>query len=171
MIERRRGRRISAKGIYRDPVRSSHGHFVKAFGLRWLSLMRLVLIPWAGRIWALPFLTALAPSGRACREHGWRHRRLTGWARQWVLQARRWLPERDLVLVGDSGFAALELLDAPGRQGIVCITRLRLDAAVYEPAAPRLRGCREPTAGPEPRGSACRTCPTSWPGPARAGSG
>jgi len=37
-IERRRGRRIAAKGIYRDPVRSSHGHFVKASGLRWLGL-------------------------------------------------------------------------------------------------------------------------------------
>ncbi len=44
-IERRRGKRISAKGIYRDPVRSSHGHFVKASGLRWLSLMLLVPIP------------------------------------------------------------------------------------------------------------------------------
>src|ERR1700712_3351700 len=60
-IERRRGARIAAKGIYRDPVRSSHGHFVKASGLRWLSLMLLAPIPWAGRIWALPFLTALAP--------------------------------------------------------------------------------------------------------------
>ena len=88
----------------------------------------------------MPFLTALAPSERACWEHGWRHRRLTDWARQLVLQARRWLPGRDLVLVGDSGFAALELLDALGRRGIVCITRLRLDAALYEPAAPRLPG-------------------------------
>ena len=139
-IERRRGRRISAKGIYRDPVRSSHGHFVKASGLRWLSLMLLVPIPWAGRVWALPFLTALAPSERACREQGWRHKKLTDWARQLVLQARRWLPGRDLVLVGDSGFAALELLDTLGRQDIVCITRLRLDAALYEPAAPRLPG-------------------------------
>jgi hypothetical protein len=31
-IERRRGKRIAAKGIYRDPVRSSHGHFVKVSG-------------------------------------------------------------------------------------------------------------------------------------------
>src|SRR3954464_9829882 len=45
-IERRRGKCISAKGIYRDPVRSSKGHFVKASGLRWLSLMLLVPIPW-----------------------------------------------------------------------------------------------------------------------------
>ena len=37
-IERRRGAKIKAKGIYRDPVRSSHNHFVKASGLRWLSL-------------------------------------------------------------------------------------------------------------------------------------
>jgi hypothetical protein len=73
-IERRRGKRIAAKGIYRDPVRSSHGHFVKASGLRWLSLMLLVPIPWAGRVWALPFLAALAPSERCCRERGRRHR-------------------------------------------------------------------------------------------------
>ena len=38
-IERRWGARINARGIYRDPVRSSKGHFVKTSGLRWLSLM------------------------------------------------------------------------------------------------------------------------------------
>ena len=63
-IERRWGAKIKARGIYRDPVRSSHGHFVKASGLRWLSLMVVVPIPWAGRRWALPFLTVLAPSER-----------------------------------------------------------------------------------------------------------
>ncbi len=63
-IERRWGPKIKARGIYRDPVRSSHGHFVKASGLRWLSLMVMVPIPWAGRRWALPFLTVLAPSAR-----------------------------------------------------------------------------------------------------------
>jgi len=63
-LERRWGAKISARGIYRDPVRSSHGHFVKASGLRWLSVMLLPDIPWAGRVWGLPFLTALAPSER-----------------------------------------------------------------------------------------------------------
>ncbi len=48
-----RGAKIKAKGIYRDPVRSSHSHFVKASGLRWLSLMLLTPIPWAKRVWAL----------------------------------------------------------------------------------------------------------------------
>ena len=136
-IERRRGKRISAKGIYRDPVRSSHGHFVKASGLRWLSLMLLVPISWAGRVWALPFLTALAPSERYCRERGLRHKTLTDWGRQLVLQARRWMPGRRLVLVTDSGFSALEFLAALLRQEITCVTRLRLDAALYRPAPPR----------------------------------
>jgi hypothetical protein len=139
-IERRRGKRISAKGIYRDPVRSSHGHFVKASGLRWLSLMVLVSVPWAGRVWALPFLTALAPSERYCREHSKRHKKLTDWARQLVLQARRWIPKRPLVLVADSGFAALEFLAALVRHGVICVTRLRLDAALYKPAPPRRPG-------------------------------
>jgi DDE superfamily endonuclease len=139
-IERRRGKRIVAKGVYRDPVRSSKSFFAKTTGLRWLSLMLLAPIPWAGRVWALPFLTALAPSERHCREHGRRHKTLTDWGRQMVLQARRWLPGRALVLVADSGFAALELLAALARQGVTCVTRLRLDAALYAPAPPRAPG-------------------------------
>ena len=84
-IERRRGKRISAKGIYRDPVRSSKSFFVKTSGLRWLSLMLLSPIAWAGRVWALPFLTVLAPSERYCQERGLRHKTLTDWARQVAL--------------------------------------------------------------------------------------
>ena len=86
-------RRVSAKKIYRDPVRSSHGHFVKASGLRWLSLMPSAPVPWAGRIWALPLLTALAPPGRYCRQRGRRHKTLTHWARHLVLQAPRGCPD------------------------------------------------------------------------------
>ena len=59
-IERRRGAKIAAKGIYRDPVRSSKSHFVKASGLRWVCLMWLVNVPFAQRVWALPFLTMLS---------------------------------------------------------------------------------------------------------------
>src|SRR3954468_19459196 len=139
-IERRWGARIGARGIYRDPVRSSRGHLVKASGLRWLSVMLLAPVPWAGRVWALPFLTALAPSERLARERGRRHKKLTDWARQMGLQARRWLPGREIVLLGDGGFAALELLAALARHGLVCVTRLRLDAALYEPAPPRRPG-------------------------------
>lgn len=89
-IERRRGEKIKAKGIYRDPVRSSHSHFVKASGLRWLSLMLLGEIPWAHRVWALPFLTVLAPSERYDQQRKHRHKTLTDWGRQMLLQVRRW---------------------------------------------------------------------------------
>src|SRR6478735_11748485 len=85
-IERRRGEKIAAKGIYRDPVRSSHSHFVKASGLRWVSLMWLTRVPFAERIWALPFLTALAPSERYYQEHGRSPKKITDWARQLVCQ-------------------------------------------------------------------------------------
>lgn len=152
-IERRRGDQIKAKGIYRDPVRSSRSHFVKASGLRWLSLMLLVEISWAGRVWALPFLTALCPSERYHKERGRSHQKLTDRARQMLLLVKRWLPEREIVVVADSSFAALELLDAV-RASVTVITRLRLDAALYEPAParmpgqtgrPRKKGARLPT--------------------------
>lgn len=138
-IERRRGEKIKAKGIYRDPVRSSQTHFVKASGLRWLSLMLLCEIPWAGRCWALPFLTCLCPSERYYEERGLKPRKLTERARQALLLLKRWLPEREVVVVADSSFAALELLAAVG-QKVCLITRLRQDAALYEPAPARKRG-------------------------------
>jgi hypothetical protein len=140
-IERRWGARIKARGIYRDPVRSSKGHFVKTSGLRWLSLMVTVPIPWAGRTWALPFLTILAPSARWSQAHGKRHKALTSWARQAILQTKRWLPNRRLVFVADSGFAALDLL-AQVRGHVCVITRLRLDANLFRPAPKRRPGQR-----------------------------
>jgi hypothetical protein len=141
-IERRWGAKIAARGIYRDPVRSSKGHFVKASGLRWVCLMLLVRIPWAGRDWALPCLTALAPSERHDRERGRRHKALTDWARQLLRAVRRWWPERGLVAVADSAYAALELLAAcrAWRRPVTVVTRLRLDAALYAPAPPREPG-------------------------------
>ena len=141
-LERRQGKKIAAKGIYRDPVRSSHTHFVKTSALRWVCLALLVPIPWASRVWALPFLSALAPSERYTKEPGKRHKKLTEWAWQLLLQVRRWHPERELVAVADGGYASLELLDRCRRlsKPITFITRLRLDAALYKPAPPRYRG-------------------------------
>jgi hypothetical protein len=138
-IERRWGAKIKARGIYRDPVRSSHSHFVKTSGLRWLSLMLLVPIPWAKRVWALPFLTVLAPSERYYQGRQRAHKKLTAWAQQALLQVRRWLPTRDLVIVADSSFAVIPLLARLRRlpNPVCMITRFRLDAGLYEPAPAR----------------------------------
>ena len=153
-IERRWGAKIRARGIYRDPVRSSRSHFVKVSGLRWLSLMLLAPIPWANRVWALPFLTPLCPSERYYQTYGRAHRPLTARARQVLRIVQRWLPERQIVVVADSSFAALELLAAVSGERLSVITRLRLDAALYTPAPkaipgqpgrPRKKGKRLPT--------------------------
>jgi len=141
-LERRQGKKIAAKGIYRDPVRSSHSHLVKTSALRWVCLTLLTPIPWASRVWALPFLSALAPSERYAKERGKRHKKLTEWAWQLLLQVRRWHPQREIVAVADGGYSSLELLDRCRRlsKPITFITRLRLDAALYKPAPPRYPG-------------------------------
>src|SRR6266516_7131347 len=141
-IERRRGAKIAAKGIYRDAVRSSKSFFVKTSGLRWVVMMVLAPIPWAKSVWALPFLTVLAPSERYHQERGMQHKQLTDWARQMITQVRRRLPERLLVVVADSSYAAIELLAACASlpRPVSLITRLRLDAALYDPAPPREKG-------------------------------
>jgi len=151
-IERRWGARIGARGIYRDPVRSSRGHFVKASGLRWLCLMVMAPMPWGG-VWGLPFLTVLAPSERYAHARGQRHKKLTDRARQALLQTARWLPGRRVVAVADSSFSVIELLRVVGRC-LCMVTRLRLDAGLYEPAParkpgtkgrPRVKGARLPS--------------------------
>jgi len=153
-IERRWGSKIQARGIYRDAVRSSASHFAKTSGLRWVSLMWLTQIPWAQRIWALPFLTILAPSARYYKGKMRSYKKLTDWARQMIYQLRRWLPKCELVVVGDNSYAVLDLLHACQKLAnpVTLVTRLRLDAALYEPASPyggqgrpRKKGSRLPT--------------------------
>jgi hypothetical protein len=138
-LERRYGKKIAARGVYRDPVRSTHETFVKTSGLRWVCAMLLVEVPWASRIWALPFLSVLAPSERYAAKRGKRHKKITEWALQLLLVLRRCYPEREIVAVADRAYASLELLDRCRKLSdpITFITRLRLDAALYEPAPPR----------------------------------
>jgi hypothetical protein len=141
-LERRWGKKISARGVYRDPVLSTHENFVKSSGLRWVCVMLLVEVPWAARVWALPFLSALAPSERYAAKRGKRHKKITEWAWQLLLLLRRWYPEREIVAVADRAYATLKLLDRCRklRNPITFITRLRLDAALYKPAPPRRPG-------------------------------
>lgn len=151
-IERRWGRKIAARGIYRDPVRSSDSHFVKASGLRWISLMLLTPIPWAQRIWALPLLTGLSPSERYYQARRRTSKTVLQRSVQLLKLLRRWLPQRTLVVVGDSAYAALDFLSAMRHLQLTFVTRLRLDAALYDPAPPysgkgrpRKKGKRLPT--------------------------
>ena len=65
---------------------------------------------------------------------------------------RRWLPQAELIVVGDNAFAALDFLAAAQQLDVTVIARLRLDAALYDPAPPyngrgrpRKKGPRLPT--------------------------
>jgi hypothetical protein len=154
-IERRRGEQITAKGLYRDPVRSSHTHVVKASGLRWLGCMLLTPIAWTNRVWALPCLTVLCPSERFYAQRDRCHQTVLERAWQIIQLVRRWLPKREVLFVADSNFAALEWLALVAQlPRVSVITRLRLDAALYDPplqrapgtkGRPRLKGKRRPT--------------------------
>jgi hypothetical protein len=116
----------------------------------------LAEVPWAGRIWGLPFSTMLAPSEQYDVERGHRHKTLPEWGRHLSRQLRRWLPDRELVVVADGTYAVLELLADAARlpRPVTVVTRLRLDAALYDPAParergtigrPRVKGERQPT--------------------------
>ena len=89
-LERRRGQKITAKGCYRDAVRSTAKHVVTCFGLKWVAMMVIVPLPWSPRPWALPFLTVLAPSSHANKQVGTRHKTTLDWTRQMVRVVSRW---------------------------------------------------------------------------------
>lgn len=152
-IERRSGDQIRAKGVFRDAVRSSKKHVIHCFGLRWISMMLLVPVPWSTRVWALPFLTVLAPSEKTNRANGKRHKTSIDWIGQMIPLVRRWFPDRAIILVVDGGLAAVKL-------GLRCcrllvpvtyVSRLRLDAALYDPPVPPSPGKRGPKAKKGPR--------------------
>jgi hypothetical protein len=131
-LERRRGRRIEPASQFHDAVRSTAKNKVTSRGLRWISAMLLVQVPFAGRIWGLPVLTALTPSKAWCEQHKRRYRPVTQWAERLLLTLHRWLPDRVIVAVMDGEFAAIDLLHRL-RRYMVTITRLRLDACLFDP--------------------------------------
>lgn len=145
-VERRRGKRIKAKGCYRDAVRSTQHQVVKCFGLKWVCMMLLVRFPWSSRLWALPFLTVLAPSAQANNKAKQRHKSTVAWTCQMVKAVSRWL-RRPWVLLGDGSFACLRWGWLCVQHQVVLISRLRLDAQLYDfPILPR-----RPRRGPKAR--------------------
>lgn len=154
-IERRGGKKIKHIGCYRDPVRSTKKHVVRCFGLKWVSMMLLVPLPWSRRVWALPFLTVLCePEEKDSKEKRVksktpkrRHKSSVDWVRQMIKQVRRWIPDRLLVLVVDGGFAAVSLALSCVQINAIMVSRLRWDAALYHPPKPQPAGKR----GPKPK--------------------
>jgi hypothetical protein len=138
-IERRSGKKIKAKGCYRDACRSTEEMVITCFGLKWVCLMLIVPLPWCQRPWALPFMTILAPS-KSCNEtQGRQHKTSIDWTIIAVCAISRWL-KRSFVMIGDGGFACIRLGHACNKHNVTLISRLRLDASLYElPSSPMKR--------------------------------
>lgn len=131
-LERRRGKKIKAKGRFKDPVDSSAGKIVTSYGLRWMPVMLLTPIPFIKRMVALPFLTVLTKSEKRCKEHNERHKSPQKLAGQVVSLLRRWLPSRQLRLVVDAGYACSELVRQCIKHDVTLATRLRVNARLFE---------------------------------------
>ncbi len=155
-VERRNGRKIDARGCYRDAVRSSRNHTIRCFGLKWLALAALVPVPWSKRPWALPFFTVLCwPKGKGGQLH---HKTSIDRLRQMIAQVRRWQPLRKLILVVDGGFAAVALAASCIGHEVTLVCRLRLDAALYHPPHPQPASKR----GPKPKKGPRQRTPKQW---------
>lgn len=134
-LERRRGKKIKAKGVYRDAVRSSQSRVVTSFGLKWECMTLIVPLPWCKRPWALPFLTVLAPSKKSNESQQRRHKTSLDWTRQMVKVVSRWL-KRSWILIGDGAYACMDLAATCITKNVTLISRLRLDAQLFHMPVP-----------------------------------
>lgn len=130
-IERRKGKKIKAKGWYRDAVRSSQKHVVTCLGLKWLSLCLIIKLPWSSRPWVLPFLTLLQYSEKYNKSKGKPHRTSIDYTILCTRLLGKWLAKRKWILLGDGAFACVELANACLQAGGLLISRLRIDARLY----------------------------------------
>jgi hypothetical protein len=148
-IERRRGKNIKAKGCYRDAVRSTQSHVITCFGLKWLSFCLIIKFPWARRPWALPFLTMLQYSKDYHEKRGRSHHTTLYYVKMATRLLRRWLRKRSWIVLGDGGFASVEMAQSCLDNGGHLISRLRIDARLYAYPQPRPQGMRgrKPTKG------------------------
>ena len=130
-LERRSGKKITAKGCYRDACRSSHSLVIKCFGLKWLCAALIVKLPWSNRYWALPFMTVLCTSKKHDELKKLKHKTSIDRAMQMVYIISRLL-KRSWVFLGDGSFACIKLGHACAKSGITLVSRLRLDAALFD---------------------------------------
>ena len=148
-VEARKGAKIKNKGWFRDAVRSTASQVNYVLGIRWIVMALLVNVPWSQRSWALPFLAVPTRSPKTARRLGRRNWTIVQWTCHLIGRVRRWQPEREIVLVGDGSYAAILLVQRCQRlkQPVKFVSRLRLDAQLYDPPGKPPKGKR----GPKPK--------------------
>ena len=146
-LERRAGKQIVYKGWFRDAVRSTGNKVAVSLGIRWCCVCLLVCVPWATRPWALPFLCVPVLSEKTCTRLNKPHRSGVAWTIWLLSKLRAWYPDAAMTLLGDGGYAAVELVAACQELDIRLVSRLRLDAGLYDFPAPQPKSKR----GPKPK--------------------
>ena len=148
-LERRRGSHIRYKGYFYDAVRSTAAKVSTSMGIRWMCMSILVPVPWSQRLWALPFMAIPALSAKTSAKLGKPERTLVDWAVLMIIKVRRWQPDREIIVTGDGSYATLDLIERCQRfsRPIKLVSRLRLDAALYDEPKPQPKGKR----GPKPK--------------------
>jgi DDE superfamily endonuclease len=146
-LERRQGKKIGYKGWFRDAVRSTAHKVAVSLGIRWCCLCLLVDVPWSRRPWALPFLVVPVLSDKTAKRLGKPHRSGVWWAAALVGKIRAWHRGREIILVGDGAYAAVDLVAACQRRQVTQVARLRMDAGLYDFPAPQSVSKR----GPKPK--------------------
>jgi hypothetical protein len=124
------GRKVEGAGVFRDPIRSVGRRVVYALGLNLVVLTLRVVPPWGGMPVGLPIYV------RLYRKGGPTHLDL---AEAMLREVGRWFPERSIRLCADGAYACLAGRGLPRTE---VISRMRRDAALYEPPPPRRRGQR-----------------------------
>jgi hypothetical protein len=146
-LERRRGRKLAWKGRFHDAARSQSGHVVTSDGIHWVCVMLLVPVPWCRRRWALPFLAIPTFTPAISAKLGKPHRTAPERTEVVVRLIRRWQPDRTIHLVGDSGFAVVRLAHVCGAARVRLVSRLVLNAQLYDP--PPVRPASTPGVKPK----------------------
>lgn len=131
-IERRRGKKIKAKGFFKDPLGTGASKIVTCSGLRWVPIMLLVKVPFMKRTIALPFMTVLSPSEKTCKKMNRRHKSPQRIAEQVCCLLRRWLPNRQLILVTDAGYTTKGLFRICQTLNIQLVARARANGRFFD---------------------------------------
>src|SRR3954453_6486943 len=146
-LERRRGRKLAWKGRFHDAARYQSGRMVTSDGIHWVCVMLLAPVPWSRRRWALPFLAIPTFTPATSAKLGKRHRTAPERTEGLVRLIRRWQPHRAIEVVGDSGFAVLGLAHLFCAARVRLISRLVLNAQLYDP--PPVRPASTPGVKPK----------------------
>lgn len=129
------GRQVAGAGVFRDAVRSTGRQVVYALGLNLVVVTLRVTPSWGGMPIAVPI-------NAGCTRNGTPR---PPWPTppRWSGELTGWLPDRSFRLCADGAYACLAGADLPRTH---LTSRMRRDAALYQPAPPRTGRCGRPHA-------------------------